>query len=146
MNMGFVYAWGAYDQIVGWESHSMMECGDAVIVDVVSTHKAFALLSSTGRVYVIGTAGFGGRIPIDYINVGILFPPFLARPMLYFMSLTLLKALSGDVVQIVASQGSFTALKRDGSVYTWGSRHTGKFYFLLGYFLCRHFFPLWVRP
>lgn len=73
LRAGFIYAWEAQDQIAGWKQFAIndlsLRCGDDVIVDVVSTDKAFALLTVEGRVLTIGSLAFGGGIPSEFVQV-----------------------------------------------------------------------------
>ncbi|TKF57625.1 hypothetical protein FCV63_11740 [Vibrio lentus] len=74
---------------------------DADVVSVVGNRSAAAALKSTGEVVTFGTDSYGGVIPA------------LIAPELY------------DITKVVAGDYSFTALRKDGKVFSWGLSDIG---------------------
>lgn len=95
---GKMAAWGLAPSIAGWENYAA-----ETFSDLVATDKAFAGLTTRGRVVCFGAASHGGVIPAAWQS-----------------------ELLSEVVGIAsASAGAFAAWKSDGTVYTWGNRYSG---------------------
>ncbi|GEM77688.1 RCC1 domain-containing protein [Vibrio sagamiensis] len=105
-------AWGWYNYAIT-ESGKLIYSGpyissygvtgiDADVISVVGNKEAAAALKSTGEVIAFGSKYYGGVIP-DAV-----------KPELY------------DITKIVvADGGAFTALRKDGKVFSWEGENTG---------------------
>eukprot|EP01039_Chlorochromonas_danica_P002820 gene2820-3074_t len=95
-------AWGNPVSIRGWEEYQNMSVYDPLI-SLASTKAAFAGLTLKGRVITFGDSRYGGTIPLAYYS----------------------RLQEGVVGLVSAASGSFSAWKRDGTVFCWGNAFTG---------------------
>jgi hypothetical protein len=97
---GQVRAAGIDAFITGCEAY---QSGAVSLQSIAGNEGAFAGITATGGVVAFGALANGGDVQVSDIA----------------------NHLLSGVVAIVASAASFTALKSDGTVFTWGNKHCG---------------------
>jgi hypothetical protein len=97
---GDVRAAGIAGYIRGYEAY---QSGGADLVAIVGNEGAFAGITTAGGVVVFGGLGNGNNLSDS---------GFTAQ-------------LASGVIAVVAAAASFTALKADGTVFTWGNKYCG---------------------
>jgi hypothetical protein len=97
--------WGMNSSIAGWTA--LAGATDIVASSVVANGGAYAGLTSSGKVFAVGSAAVGGNVKSPQWTSG-----FTSQ-------------LSYGIASITASASSFAALTSWGSVYVWGSKFTG---------------------
>lgn len=109
-NTGHVYMWGSY-------TNKLPILDD--VVDIIANNKAYAALKKNGDVIVWGDATNGGEFKYslhkrEYVN-----GRFTRNT-----SWTVVEPPK-NVIKVVASDGAFAALQKDGKVVTWGEGFSG---------------------
>ncbi|HDO1318513.1 hypothetical protein [Aeromonas veronii] len=109
-NTGHVYMWGSY-------ANKLPILDD--VVDIIANNKAYAALRKNGDVIVWGDATNGGEFKYslhkrEYVN-----GRFTRNTS--WMEVEPPK----NVMKVVASNGAFAALQKDGKVVTWGDGFSG---------------------
>ena len=114
---GTVVTWGHS----GYGGNSSSVSGGALnsgvkVCEIVSSERAFAALKEDGSVVAWGDSLYGGKLSVMkfYYRVPN-WEGFPLHPSLY----------SGGVSKIVGGGGAFTALKDDGSIFSWGNERRG---------------------
>ncbi|PSI00430.1 hypothetical protein [Synechococcus lacustris] len=124
---GTVISWGDYwDGLKSAEINTPNELKN--ITQIFSTKGAFAALRSDGNVIVWGNKDYGGKeVPnmTDVIKIESNFNSFAALTDDYriFSWGRHIKTMRIDATDIVSTNMNFAALKRDGTVVTWGSSY-----------------------
>jgi hypothetical protein len=97
---GYVSVSGTAAYARGWEFY---QSGGTALTSVVGNEGAFAGITAAGAAAAFGGIGNGNDVSVS---------GFAAQ-------------LAAGVIAIIASAGSFTALKEDGTVFTWGNKYCG---------------------
>jgi alpha-tubulin suppressor-like RCC1 family protein len=112
---GSVITWG--DPNHGGNSSSVASALSSGVTRIFSTNGSFAALKSDGSVVTWGRAEFGGESAVYRWE-----SPYTATPQ---RMASVASQLSSGVTEIFSNSTSFSALKSDGAVVTWGLADRG---------------------